>query len=135
MNGFSLRLRNLQQISNLLQHKLKLPHHLNQQAHAVHDFNGAALGSLPVLLRYADYHPETNETIQHKQCRLNAVNIFASLLNECRSHLRDDAYVANEIRTTLCILLSCYFYNHHLCEDAVISDLLEYISDYRIHLY
>ena len=134
MNDFSLRQRNFQQISNLLQHKLKLPQDLHQQAHAVYDFNGAALGSLPVLLRYADYHPQKNESVEYKQCRQNAVSIFASLLKECKSHLSDDTYISTEIRTALCILLSCYFYNHHLCDDEIIHDLLEYISDYRISL-
>lgn len=134
MNDFTVRLRNFQQISNLLQHRLKLPQDLHQQAQAVHHFSGASLESLPVLLRYADYHPDKNETVEHKQCRQNAVNIFALLLKECRSHLDDDTYVANEIRTALRILLSCYFYNHHLCDDDKIRDLLEYLFDYRIHL-
>lgn len=134
MNTISLKYRNKQHISRLLEHKLKLPQDLHQLAHAVYDFNGAALQNLPDLLQSAELEPEPYEDSERRRLRENAKAQFLAMLQECRSHLEGEAYIPGEIRTALCILLSCYYYNHHLCDDDVIHDLLEYIGDYRISL-
>ena len=134
MDMISLKCRNQQHISRLLEHRLKLPQDLHQLAWAVHDYADASLQNLPDLLKSVDLEPAPGESSEHRSRRKQAETSFQALLQECRSHLTGETRLPDEIRTALNILLSCYYYNHHLCDDHLIHDLLEYISDYRISL-